>query len=126
VWAAVRAVGGLERWFPIIATCTVTGSGVGAVRVLGLAEGGELRDTVEEVADGARRLRYRRTVHPFPCSEYVGTVTVEPAGPARCDLTWTIETDVAPDRREELGAFVHAAISDGLAGLARELEGEPA
>jgi uncharacterized protein YndB with AHSA1/START domain len=36
VWAAIRNIGGLYRWFPIIASCRVEGEGVGAIRFLGL------------------------------------------------------------------------------------------
>ena len=31
-WAAISAIGGLDRWFPIIADCSVLGAGVGATR----------------------------------------------------------------------------------------------
>lgn len=122
VWAAVRAVGGLDRWFPVIETCAVTGKGVGAVRVLGLVGGGELHDRIEEVDDAARRLRYVRTVHPFPTRRYVGTVTVAGAPDARAERTWTLDLDREAADREELLAFLSGAIGDGVAGLAAEME----
>ena len=31
-WHAIAAIGGLDRWFPVLADCTVEGSGVGTVR----------------------------------------------------------------------------------------------
>ncbi len=119
VWAAVRAIDGLDRWFPIITSCKVDGTGVGAMRVLGLEGGGELHDRVEEIDDEARRFRYLRTVHPFPVTRYVGTVEVREG----TDVTWTIETDVDDAARDELAAFLHGAISAGMDGMARELEG---
>lgn len=39
VWAAIRAIDGLDRWFPVIATCRVEGEGVGAIRFLELSDG---------------------------------------------------------------------------------------
>jgi uncharacterized protein YndB with AHSA1/START domain len=122
VWAAVRAVGGLDRWFPVIETCTVTGEGVGAVRVLGLVGGGELHDRIDEVDDAARRLRYVRTVHPFPTRRYVGTVEVAAAPYGRTELTWSLDLDVEPADRDELLAFLSGAIGEGVAGLAGEME----
>jgi uncharacterized protein YndB with AHSA1/START domain len=122
VWAAVQAVGGLDRWFPVIETCTVTGAGVGAVRVLGLVGGGELHDRIDEVDPGARRLRYVRTVHPFPTRRYVGTVEVAGAPDGRTELTWTLDLDVEPADREGLLAFLAGAVTDGVEGLAREVE----
>lgn len=121
VWSAVRAIGGLDRWFPIISSCRVDGTGVGAMRVLGLENGGELHDRVEEIDDAARRFRYLRTVHPFPVTRYVGTVEVRERGPA-ADVVWTLDIDVEPAARDELVAFLRGAISDGMDGMARELE----
>jgi polyketide cyclase/dehydrase/lipid transport protein len=59
-WTAIHGICGLNRWFPVIATCRVEGAGVGATRILTLkGDGAELRDTVLENSDGARRLRYQ-------------------------------------------------------------------
>ena len=121
-WAAIRGIDGLDRWFPIIHGCTVKGSGVGALRILDIGDGAELHDQIQEIDDAARKFVYLRTVHPFPCDRYVGTVVVEESGPGRSEVTWTIETDVAPEARDELSAFVVSAIGDGLAGMAAELE----
>lgn len=121
-WAAIRGIDGLDRWFPIIHGCAVEGSGVGALRILDIGGGAELHDQIEEIDDAARRFVYLRTVHPFPCTRYVGTVVVESLGADSSEVTWTIETDVSAEARDELSAFVVSAISDGLAGMAAELE----
>jgi hypothetical protein len=121
-WAAIRGIDGLDRWFPIIHGCTVKGEGVGALRVLDIGEGNELHDEIKVVDDATRTVVYRRVQHPFACTEYLGTVVVTDLGPGRSEVTWTIQTDVAPEAREELSAFVFGAISDGLAGMAAELE----
>jgi len=89
-WAAIESVGGLDRWFPIIDACRVEGAGVGALRHLTLAGGaGEMRDRIVEVAPQERRLRYHRTHHPFPVSDYLGTVEIFDAGPEASRLLWT-------------------------------------
>src|SRR5882757_11414011 len=125
VWAAVRGVDGLERWFPVIDGCRVEGSGVGCLRIMDLAGGGEMRDRIEEIDDSAQRLIYRRLQHPFPTSKYLGRVNVRPHGDSAV-LTWTVDIDVAPEQRAELNGFLTGAISDGVAGMAAELEGTPA
>ena len=122
VWAAVRGIDGLDRWFPILATCKVDGSGVGAMRYLGIEGGGELHDRIVEIDETARRLRYLRLVHPFPVDRYLGTVEVFEQGPGTSELTWTIETEGEPVGRAQTATFVHQAITDGVAGMARELE----
>jgi uncharacterized protein YndB with AHSA1/START domain len=121
IWAAVRGIDGLDRWFPVIATCKVEGNGIGAMRFMGLEGGGELHDRIEEIDDSARRLRYLRIVHPFPVTRYLGTVEVS-GGQQSAELCWTIDMEVEPADREATAAFLFTAISDGVAGLARELE----
>ena len=84
VWAAIESVGGLDRWFPIIDACRVEGSGEGALRVMTLSGGaGEMRDHIVELAPRERRLRYHRTHHPFPVSDYRGAVEIFDSGSGR-------------------------------------------
>ena len=51
VWAAIRKIGRLDAWFPIIETCRVEGEGLGPLRYRALAGGGEIEDTIEENDD---------------------------------------------------------------------------
>ncbi|MGA8170935.1 MAG: SRPBCC family protein [Methylocystis sp.] len=120
-WAAIRAIGGLDRWFPIISGCRVEGEGVGAVRVLALKASGEMRDRIVEIVDEAKRLRYERTHHPFPVADYRGLVEIRGDGDARSVLTWTIQFTVEPNARDAMAELVGSAISDGIDGLEREL-----
>jgi len=120
-WAAIRGIGGLDRWFPVIATCHVEGDGVGAVRTLGLVQGGSMEDRIEEIDDRARRLRYVRFSHPLPVTSYKGTVVVRPAGTDKSELSWSVEIDIAAEARDELVAFLGKALTDGIAGLETDL-----
>lgn len=121
-WSAIADIGGLERWFPVIAACRVTGSGVGAMRILTLAAGGEIKDRIELVDHVHRRFQYNRIESPFPVSHYLGTVDVA-AADGGCVVSWTVEIEVADQHRVELLAFIRQALTDGLAGLERDLPG---
>jgi uncharacterized protein YndB with AHSA1/START domain len=121
VWSAIKSIGGLDRWFPIIASCRVEGAGVGAIRILGLVDGGEMRDRVLEIADAERRFRYDRFELPFPVENYLGTVEVRDRPDQRSDVVWKIQFDVAAHQKDDLVAFIESALSDGLDGLEREL-----
>jgi Polyketide cyclase / dehydrase and lipid transport len=123
VWAAIKSVGGLDQWFPIIATCKVEGAGVGAIRILELAGGGEMRDRIIEIADRERRLRYDRFQLPFPVAKYFGTVEVRNRGDSQSEISWSIQMDVDADKKDELNLLIQSAISDGIDGLERELRG---
>jgi hypothetical protein len=123
-WKALRSIGGLDRWFPIIETCRVDGEGVGAVRIMGLSAGEEIRDRILEIADTARRIRYDRFQSPFPVESYIGTVEVRDVGGRASVISWEIQIDVAESNRDDLIAFIERALSDGIDGLERELTSE--
>ncbi|MDT4288517.1 SRPBCC family protein [Methylomonas sp. MO1] len=108
VWSAIAGIGGLERWFPVISDCRVIGNGVGATRILTLVAGGEMTDRIELIDDGNRRFQYNRIESPFPVSHYLGTVTVGEAVDGGSMLEWVVDIEAE-------------AISDGVAGLERDL-----
>lgn len=120
-WTAISGIGGLDRWFPVIAGCRVEGTGVGAVRVLRLGDGAEMRDRIEEIDHGNRRFRYDRTDHPFPVRSYLGTVEVRDASGGGAEISWTVVMELGAEARDAVSAFVAQALSDGIDGLEREL-----
>jgi Polyketide cyclase / dehydrase and lipid transport len=124
-WAAIGAIGGLDRWFPIIDACRVEGGGEGALRVMTLAAGaGEMRDRIIEISPQDRRLRYHRTHHPFPVSDYFGAVQIFENSPGASRLVWTVRFETAPENEAGMRALVQNAISDGVDGLEQELIAE--
>jgi uncharacterized protein YndB with AHSA1/START domain len=122
VWAAVSAIGGLDQWFPMIETCRVEGSGVGARRICGLANGAVLHETVTTIDHAAKRFQYTiADDSPLPVSNYLGTVTLAAAGGGTV-LTWTAAFDVDDAAREEMAAMLQGALGDGVQGMAKALE----
>jgi hypothetical protein len=125
-WQAISAIGGLDRWFPIINSCGVEGEVVGAIRILGLADGSEIKDCIEEINHQDRRFRYLRTHHPFPVSHYAGTVIVSDAGNGQCKISWVLELEITVQdhARDDLMRFLNRALSDGIAGLEKDLQAQ--
>ncbi len=121
VWRAISGIGGLDKWFPIIATCEVTGNGIGATRVCGLADGAKLYETVKEIDDEARRFRYSIDDSPLPISGYLGTVEMHAVGDDT-ELSWSAEFDVDPAARDAIVTMLEGALGDGIKGLAADLE----
>jgi carbon monoxide dehydrogenase subunit G len=129
VWAAIAAIGGIDRWLPVIESCRVEGEGVGALRFLRVAAsagGGEIEDRVDEIDHQRRRFRYTRLRSPFPVESYVGTVEVRPAPEDRSEVSWTVDIDVAPDARDEMAALFSGALSELIGGIEREVSQETA
>ena len=120
-WAAISGIGGLDRWFPIISACTVSGEGVGAIRILTLADGEEMQDVIEEIDHQQQRLRYRRTKSPFPVSSYVGTVDIRESGPHAAEIIWIVEMKPNENCPADFSELIYTAISDGINGMEQEL-----
>lgn len=119
-WEAIRNIEGLDRWFPIIGSCRVEGSGVGALRHMTL-EGGQITDLIEAVDDERKRFVYLRTTSPFPVTHYRGTVEIFDSYDGRAVLSWTIDFESRAEDSAAVAALVKGAISDGIDGMEREL-----
>lgn len=122
-WSAIRSIGGLDRWFQLIAKCDVQGQGVGAKRVCELANGVTLIERVEQIDDAAKVFKYSITDSPLPISDYLGTVTVRETGPSRAEIIWSARFDIPDEHRQEIVGTLNDAFADGIQGLERELKG---
>ena len=122
VWTAISGIDGIDRWFPIIADCSVLGTGEGATRLLTLVDGGKIKDCIELIDHKEQILRYNRVESPFPVQRYIGTVKVCKESEASAKLSWTIDIEVQEEHRDELRGLIYQAISDGIDGLASELQ----
>ncbi len=121
VWAAIRQIGRLDVWFPIIASCQVKGDGLGAERHMTLTGGGEIKDTIEAMDDGIRTLVYHRPISPFPVTDYRGTVEVFESYDGLGIVVWTIDFESKPEDAGAVAELVLGAISDGLEGMEKDL-----
>jgi hypothetical protein len=124
VWEAVRKIGKLDVWFPIIETCRVEGEGPGASRYMTVAGGGEIKDTIEEIDDTNRKLVYLRPLSPFPVTYYRGTVEVFKSYDGLGVVTWTIDFESRPEDAAAVAELVRDAISQGIDGMEKDLQPE--
>jgi hypothetical protein len=121
-WGAIRKIGRLDVWFPIIETCRVEGEGPGAVRYMTVAGGGEIKDTIEEIDDINKRLTYLRPVSPFPVTYYRGTVEVFKSYDGLGVVVWTIDFESRPEDAASVAELVRGAISAGIDGMEKDLQ----
>lgn len=121
VWSAIRNIGRLDVWFPIIETCRVEGEGPGALRYMTVAGGGEIKDTIEEIDDIGMKLVYLRPVSPFPVTYYKGTVEVFKSYDGLGIVVWTIDFESQPEATASVAELVRGAISEGIDGMEKDL-----
>jgi hypothetical protein len=125
VWNAIRNIGRLDVWFPIIETCRIEGDGQGALRYMTIVNnGGDITDTIEEIDDANLRLVYLRPVSPFPVTYYKGTVEVFKSYDGLGIVVWTIEFESKPEDCVAVAELVQSAISAGIDGMEQDLGGE--
>ena len=115
VWDLLGDFGGVARYTPGIESCQVEGSGVGAVRTLGLPGGLELQERLESLDGAARCLEYSILAGPIPVKDYLARIQVIPDGGA-CTVNWSSSfASTLPEAdAEKMLAGVYRA---GIAGV---------
>lgn len=113
VWKTMGDFGGMEPWFPSAQECTVTGSGVGAVRRLVMPDGGVLEEEQTEQVEG-EQYTYRIVSGEVPFSDYSSRFAVK-AEAAGTRVIWTAEFRPAEGAEQSAAEFVSAVYEGGLA-----------
>lgn len=121
-WEAIRKIGKLDAWFPLIETCRVEGDGAGALRYMTLTGGGAIKDTIEEINDIDMKLVYLRPLSPFPVTYYKGTVEVFKSYDGLGVVVWTVDFESQPEDATSVAELVRGAISDGIDGMEKNLQ----
>lgn len=122
VWEAISKIGRLDVWFPFIETCKVEGDGPGALRYMTIADnGGDIKDTIEEIDSKNMKLIYLRPISPFPVTYYKGTVEVFTSYDGLGIVVWTIDFKSKPEDSASVAELVQSAISAGIDGMEKDL-----
>jgi len=123
VWEVLGDFGGVLKWGgKMVQSCTVEGSGVGAVRRVGLPGGAEIAERCEAYDPAGRSLSYSIVgKSPVPIRNYFSTVKVIEQGPNACRVDWrgTFEPDGVPE--EQAQAMVRGIYTGGIAGVRKLL-----
>lgn len=119
VWDLVSDFGGVKRYTPDLASCELSGEGVGAVRTLTLPGGVELQERLEALDDSGRRLQYSILSGPIPVQDYLATVEVHEDGDA-CTVDWSSQFTTGMEEAQAV-AMMEGVYRGGLAGMRKAL-----
>ena len=123
VWELLGDFGGVTKWGgSMLQSCTVEGTGVGAVRTIGLPGGVERLAALLERHAAGRSLTYSIIgKSPIPIRDYVSTCRVVESGPNECRVDWngTFEPDGASE--EQTQNMVRGIYTGGIAGVRKLL-----
>jgi hypothetical protein len=122
VWALLRGFGDLLKWSEGLESCELEGSGVGAVRTVGLPGGLRLQERLESFDETERSFSYAiigKT--PLPFRDYLSTVKLREAGPARCEITWEGRFDAKPGSEAASQTIIRGIYTGSIASLRKKL-----
>ena len=93
VWRVISDFAGIEPT-ELIASCSVSGEGVGAVRTIALNGGGEIVERLESCDADTQTFSYAIINEcPLPVKNYVSTVKVSAAGAGAATVDWSSTFD---------------------------------
>jgi hypothetical protein len=123
VWELLGDFGGVTKWGgPMLQSCTVEGSGVGAVRTLGLPGGASIQERCEALDPARRSLTYSIVgKSPIPIKNYVSTCTVVETGPNACRVDWNGRFEPDGASEEQTQNMVRGIYTGGIAGVKKLL-----
>lgn len=116
VWALVRDFGGIARWNDGLTSCETEGEGIGAVRTIKLGDV-TIRERFEKLDEAKRSLSYSLVDGPVPAKDYLATIEVGEAGPARTRVVWSSTFEPAGATDEQLTRLFEGIYQQGIAGL---------
>lgn len=126
VWELLGDFGGLMKWGGgMLQSCTVEGSGVGAVRRNGLPGGMEIVERCEAYDAAARSLSYSMVSESriLSVKNYLSVCTVVETGADECRVDWSATFDVDGITEDQARGMVRGLYLAGIAGVRRLLLG---
>ena len=113
MWERVGDFHGIHTWHPAIASCESREGGV--VRVLTVAGGGEVVETLLDHGD--HFYAYRIDESPLPVADYTAMLRVKESEPMSCEVEWEAEFQPAGVGEEEAVDVIRGIFEAGLNAL---------
>ncbi len=122
VWQTLRDFGGMDKWAPGIASLTVEGRGVGAVRTITFQDGSQVKERLESFNDAGRTLSYTILESGLPVEGYVASLTVWDLGAAGSEVEWYSTFGAKGATEEEASRLLTVVYRRALSGLQKSLK----
>lgn len=122
LFGMISGFGGLDQLVPeLVSACTVQGSGIGATRVLTLADGsGEVHETLSALDAENMSMSYSITSSPFPVTDYVGTMDVDAgASEGTSNLKWSSAYNVQDSVKTKMNETFTGIYNTAIAAINR-------
>ncbi len=119
VWETIRDFDGIERYLPVVSSCTVEGSGVGATRTCVMQDGLELQERIEGLDEKRRTLQYvlTKSSRPMPFDDYLGEIAVRYVGESETQVEWSSTFRAKGVPESEIAKMHESLYSQAIDGL---------
>lgn len=121
VWQTLRDFGGINQWAPGIASLSLSGAGVGAVRTATYQDGTRTKERLESLNNASRTLSYTILESTLPVEGYVASLTVRDLGAAGCEVEWYSTFGAKGAAENEVSRMLEVSYRKALAGLQKFL-----
>ncbi len=122
VWQTLRDFGGMDKWAYGVASLSLSGVGLGAVRTITFSDGAEVVERLESLDDAGRRLSYTILSSSLPVEGYVASLTVRDLGPAGCEVEWFSTFGAKGATEEEVSRLLQVGYRKSLSSLQKFLK----
>lgn len=122
VWGVVAAVGGVDKWLPVMKSCRVEGQGPGARRYCEMADGTKLKETVTAIDQATRTFRYR-VDEGLPVRSYEGVMQVRDGQGVKPEVVLTVTVQGESGSVELMAGMLNQMapmLFDGLVAFAQK------
>ena len=122
IWQVISDFGAAGEYLAGVATCTVEGEGVGALRTLTSADGSTIVERLEALDEAAHRLSYT-LLTDTPFRNCLTTMAVRELGPSQAELEWSASFQADGLPASEAAEMLEGALAANCLALKRSLEG---
>lgn len=119
VWQTISDFNGAGKYLSAIASSTLQGTGVGALRTITLKDGTRVIERLEHLDEPAQSLSYAITEAPLPLGDYVSTMQLRALGERQCELNWSSTFKAKGVPEAEARQLVESLYAAGFKGLKR-------
>lgn len=116
VWQTVREFGSIDQWVSGVASLSMSGTGVGAVRTVTYEDGTRSVERLESLNEASRSLTYTIIESNLPVEGYIGSLTVTDL-PAACQVEWFSTFGAKGAAESEVSRLLEGRCRQALAGL---------
>mgnify|MGYP002783577316 CR=1 FL=1 len=119
VWSVIAKGSGLDKWFPVIATCELKGTGEGAKRECTTVQGALLKETIITIDSNARVFQYTiDEQNMMPTKNVLGSIYVSDAENNGSKIVWMANFELTdPAMEQPVLSGIDELYQSGIKGL---------